>query len=143
MVGSVTHYGLNVSDMEIALEFYRDILGFDVDRQFPVSDVQSSIVGVDDVEGDIVFLDTGGFEIELIAYSNPKNENINKHALGHDVGVGHICLTVSDVNERYNELSPYVEFINAPQTVGNGAQIAYARDPDGNHVEFYEPPPNE
>ena len=143
MIGSVTHYGLNVSDMEVALEFYRDTLGFDVDRQFPVSGLQSDIVGVDGVEGDIVFLDTGEFEIELIAYTNPENENVNEHVSGHDVGVSHICITVSDVNERYHELSPTVEFINTPQTVGDGAQIAYARDPDGNYVEFYEPPADE
>lgn len=140
MIGQATHYGLNVSDMETALGFYRDTLGFEVDRQFPVSDVQSDIVGVDGVEGEITFLEAGGFEIELISYTAPDNENVHERADGHDVGVAHICITVADVTGVYEELTPDVEFVNAPQTVGNGAQIAYARDPDGNYVEFYEPP---
>lgn len=140
MIGHATHYGLNVSAMDPALEFYRDRLGLEVDRRFPVSDVQSEIVGVDGVEGEIVFLEAGGFEIELIAYSAPDNETVHDSASGHDVGVAHICLAVDDVDGRYEELSPDVDFVNAPRTVGNGARIAYARDPDGNYVELYEPP---
>lgn len=143
MIGQATHYGLNVSDMDAALDFYRDTLGFELDRRFPVSDVQSDIVGVDGVEGEIVFLDAGGFEIELIAYSAPDNEVVHETASGHDVGVAHICITVDDVGGLYEELSPEVEFVNPPRTVGNGAEIAYARDPDGNYVELYEPPAGE
>lgn len=143
MIGNATHYGLNVSDMDEALAFYRDELGFDVDRQFPVSDIQSDIVGVNGVDGEITFLDAGDFEIELIAYSAPENENVHERASGHDVGVAHICLTVEDINEVYDELAADVEFVDSPNTVGNGARIAYARDPDGNYVEFYEPPSEE
>lgn len=140
MIGHATHYGLNVQDMERALEFYRDRLGFEVDRRFPISDVQSDIVGVEGVEGEIVFLDAGDFEIELIAYDAPENDVIHQTAAGHDVGVAHICITVDDITGLYEELTPAVEFVNSPQTVGNGADIAYARDPDGNYVELYEPP---
>ena len=143
MIGHATHYGLNVSDVDDALAFYRDKLGFEVDRQFPVSPVQSAIVGVEGVEGEIAFLEAGGFEIELIAYSAPENENIHDRCSGHDIGASHICITVKDIDAQYDELTPSVEFINAPKTVGNGAQIAYARDPDGNYVELYEPPTEE
>lgn len=143
MIGRATHYGLNVSDMDDALGFYRDQLGFEIDRRFPVSDVQSDIVGVDGVEGQIVFLNAGGFEIELIAYSAPENENIHEWASGHDVGVAHICITIDDIEARYDDLTPEVEFVSEPKTVSNGARIAYARDPDGNYVEFYEPPAEE
>ncbi|RQH02438.1 VOC family protein [Natrarchaeobius oligotrophus] len=140
MVGSAVHYGLNVSDMDDALAFYEGTLGLEVDRRFPISDVQSDIVGVDGVDGDIAFLDAGGFSIELIAYDEPANENVHDEADGHDVGVAHLCLEVDDVWKRYETLEDEVEFINEPQTVGNGAQIAYLRDPDGNYVELMEPP---
>lgn len=140
MVGSATHYGLNVSDMDQALAFYRDLLGLEVDRQFPVSEVQGDIVGVDGVEGEITFLDAGGFAIELIAYDAPPNDNVHETASGHDVGVAHLCLEVGDVWARYEALRDDVEFVEEPQTVGNGAQITYLRDPDGNYVELLEPP---
>ncbi|WP_124179613.1 VOC family protein [Natrarchaeobius halalkaliphilus] len=140
MVGSATHYGLNVADMEEAIAFYEGTLGLEVDRSFPISEVQSDIVGVEGVEGDITFLDAGGFSIELIAYDEPPNENVHDEASGHDVGVAHLCLEVEDIWNLYDDLAPDVEFVNEPETVGNGAQIAYLRDPDGNYVELMEPP---
>jgi len=140
MIGSATHYGVNVSDMEIALEFYRDTLGFDVDRRFPMSDVQSDITGIDSTNGHIAFLDTGGLEIELISYSKPENKNIHEHTSGHDIGIAHICITVDDVNALYDRLVSDIDIVDSPKMVGNGAQILYARDPDGNYVELYEPP---
>lgn len=143
MVGRATHYGLNVSEMDAALGFYRDQLDFEVDRRFPISDVQSNIVDVNGVEGEIVFLDTGEFEIELISYSAPNNKNVHDRASGHDVGVAHLCLTIEDIEDLYSDLQEDIKFVSEPQTISNGAQIAYARDPDGNYVEFYEPPAEE
>jgi catechol 2,3-dioxygenase-like lactoylglutathione lyase family enzyme len=140
MTYTADHQGVNVSDIDTALEFYRDTLGFEVDMRIPMSDVQSDIVGVEGIEGELAFVDTGGFSIELIAYSNPDNENIHEQSSGVDVGVTHLCFEVEDVNERYDELASDVEFVNSPQTVENGAQIAYARDPDGNYIELIEFP---
>lgn len=140
---SAHHQGVNVSDIDTALEFYRDTLGFDVEMRIPMSDVQSDIVGIENIEGELAFVDTGEFKIELIAYSNPDNENVHDHASGVDVGVAHLCFEVADVNERYDDLTPGVEFVNSPQTVENGAQIAYVRDPDGNFIEFIEFPDEE
>lgn len=74
MLGTATHYGLNVSDMETALSFYRDELGCTVTRRFPISAVQGDIIGVNGVEGEIAFLDANGFEIELIAYEAPRTK---------------------------------------------------------------------
>ncbi|WP_280663814.1 VOC family protein [Haloarcula amylovorans] len=137
---SATHYGLNVSDMETALSFYRDLLGLEVTRELSMSDVQGDIVGVADVEGTITFLDADGFEVELIAYDTPANDNVHTNALGHDVGVAHLCLEVDDVWELYEENRDDASFVEEPQMVGNGAQITYVRDPDGNYVELLEPP---
>lgn len=140
MVGKATHYGLNVSDMDEALAFYRDRLGLEVDRQFSVSEVQSDIVGVEGVQGDITFLDAGGFSIELIAYDAPPNENVHETSSGHDVGVAHLCIEVDDIWGLYEELRGETSFVSEPQTIGTGAKITYMRDPDGNYVELFEPP---
>jgi catechol 2,3-dioxygenase-like lactoylglutathione lyase family enzyme len=140
MIGEALHYGLNVSDMDEALSFYQDRLGFEVDRRFSISDVQADIVGVAGVEGEITFLNAGGFEIELIAYDAPENGSVHDHMSGHDVGVAHLCVEVEDVWAIYEALSNEEEFVSEPQSVGNGAQISYMRDPDGNYVELMEPP---
>ena len=140
MIGKPRHYGINVSDMDEAIDFYADLLGFDVDREFPISDVQADIVGVDGVEGDIAFLDAGDLSIELIAYDAPPNDSVHNNSSGHDVGIAHLCIEVDDVWSTYNDLKSDAEFIEQPQKVGNGAQITYMRDPDGNYVELIEQP---
>lgn len=137
MVGTAAHYGLNVSDMETALSFYRDELGFTVDRRFPMGDVQGEIIGVDGVEGEIAFLDANGFDIELIAYDAPANENINETMSPHDVGISHFCLEVDDLETCCTRLGRE-RFISRPQKVNDGLQIAYLRDPDGNIVELVD-----
>lgn len=140
MIGSAAHHGLNVSDMDAALSFYRDTLGLTELRRFPMGAAQTEIVGVADVTGEIAFLDAGTVDIELIAYDTPKNENVHTQASSIDVGVAHLCLTVEDIEAEYDRLSSEAPFINPPQRVGNGAEIAYLRDPDGNVVELLEPP---
>ncbi|UPM44335.1 VOC family protein [Halocatena salina] len=135
MLGTAAHYGLNVSDMETALSFYRDELGCTVTRRFPISDVQGTIIGVSGVEGEIAFLDADGFEIELIAYDAPPNENSNATASLHDGGVPHFCLDVEDLDACYDRLGSE-RFIDEPQQVNDELRIAYLRDPDGTIVEL-------
>lgn len=137
MIGTAAHYGLNVSDLETALSFYRDELGCTVTRRFPMSDVQGKLIGVDGVEGEIAFLDANGFEIELIAYDAPANENVNATMSSHDVGIPHFCLEVDDLDVCYGRLGTE-RFISRPQTVGDDLRIAYLRDPDGTIVELVE-----
>ncbi|MGQ4554292.1 VOC family protein [Halobellus sp. GM3] len=134
------HQGVNVSDIDTALEFYRDTLGFEVDMRIPMSDVQSDIVGVEGIEGELAFVDTGEFKIELISYASPDNENVHEQSSGVDIGVTHLCFEVDDLQAEYDELRSGVEFVNEPQTVENGAEIVYGRDPDGNFIEFIELP---
>jgi len=139
MVGTADHYGLNVSDIDAALEFYRDVLELSVERRFEMSDEQNEIIGFDgEVGGELVFLDAEGFTIELIAYDRPSGENAAASARNYDVGVGHFCFEVENVDREYERLSDDVDFINPPVTVPSGARIAYLYDPDGNVVELLE-----
>jgi len=136
VIGTAEHYGINVSDIDDALEFYEETLGFEFDRRFPISDVQSTIVGVDGVEGEIAFLDAGPCDVELIAYDAPPNSNANEAMSNHDVGATHFCLDVDDLDAVYEDLRDDVDFISPPQEVTPDLDIAYAYDPDGNVVEF-------
>jgi hypothetical protein len=69
MIKEATHYGVNVSDMNAALAFHRDL------RRFSTGDVQSDIVGVDDVTGKIAFLDAGPITTELIMTDTEGSKN--------------------------------------------------------------------
>jgi YD repeat-containing protein len=139
MIGTSHHYGVTVSDMDEALGFYRDTLGMETDAELTfASEEFSKFVGVENADVDIVFLDAGGFAVELLEYNHPPGGDANEGVSNNDVGAAHLCLEVDDIDEVYDDLSEETEFINPPQTLENGAQVAYMYDPDGNVVELLE-----
>ena len=99
---------------------------------------RSSVVGVEDADVEIVFLDAGGCAVELLQYNNPPGDDANEGVSNNDVGAAHFCLKVDDIESIYEDLSDEVEFINPPQTLETGAQVAYVYDPDGNVVELLQ-----
>ncbi|MFC6613612.1 VOC family protein [Halopenitus salinus] len=138
MIGSAHHYGVTVSDMDDALAFYRDTLGMEVvDELSFASEEFSKFVGVEGVDVDIVFLDADGCAVELLEYHDPPGDDANRGVSNNDVGAAHFCLEVDDLDATYEDLrSEGVEFINPPQTLDNGADVAYVYDPDRNVIEL-------
>ncbi|WP_254544689.1 VOC family protein [Halomarina pelagica] len=132
------HYGVTVSDIDAAEEFYGERLGLPVaDRLSFDDEAFGRFVGVPDADVDIVFFDAGGFQIEVLEYAN-SSRNANEGVSNDDVGAAHVCLTVDDLDAEYRRLSDDVDFVSPPQTLENGATVAYALDPDGNVVELLE-----
>lgn len=138
MIGQAHHYGVTVSDMDEALSFYRDTLGMEeMDSASFASEEFSKFVGVDDVNVDLIFLDADGCAVELLEYNNPPGGDANEGVSNNDVGAAHFCLEVDDLDAVYDDLRDEgVEFINPPQTLENGAEVAYIYDPDDNVVEL-------
>ncbi|WP_129113921.1 VOC family protein [Halegenticoccus tardaugens] len=138
MIGKSHHYGVTVSNMDDALEFYRDTLGMEeLDQLSFASEEFSKFVGVEDVDVELVFLDANGCAVELLEYNHPPGDDANDGVSNNDVGAAHFCLEVDNLDSVYDDLrSEGVEFINPPQTLDNGAEVAYMYDPDGNVVEL-------
>lgn len=133
------HDGVTVSDMDEALEFYRDALGLEVtDRLSLDSEEFRAFVGVDDAAAEIRFLDAGPCAIELLEYTAPDGEGSNAGVTANDIGVSHICLAVDDIANAYEKLKTDYEFVSPPQTLENGAKVANVYDPDDNVVQFLE-----
>lgn len=134
---NVHHYGLTVSDLERALKFYSDQLGFDeVHRAHLDGDRFSSIVDVPDAEAEVVFLDAGEIVIELFEF-HPGRGALHEDRQSNDqVGAHHLALVVDDVDEWHDRLKDSVEFMTTPQPGGTGTRAAYFYDPDGNVVEL-------
>lgn len=138
MIGEAHHYGVTVSDLEEAVAFYRDVLGMDeLDRIAFDDEAFSTFVDVEDADVDIAFLDAGGCAVELLEYADGAG-NANEGVSNDTVGASHFCLAVDDIDRRYDDLSDSVEFVSPPQTLENGAMVAYLYDPDGNVVELLE-----
>ncbi|ADJ15320.1 VOC family protein [Halalkalicoccus jeotgali] len=131
------HVGVTVSDLERAVEFYRDVLGLDVLERFTVSgEAFSAGVGVEDATGQFVHLDGDGARIELIEY-DPEGDRRPEPDVNQP-GATHVGLGVSDLDGFYEGLPEGIETLSEPRTTESGTRILFVRDPEGNLVEILE-----
>lgn len=147
---SLHHHGVSVTDLDSAVEFYRDVLGFEVlDRYTLSDDALSTAIGGDEMTGHFVQLDAGAGRVELIEYETGDANDVEGDRDGDDgndvrgaavyhSGAKHLGLETDDIEEFYESLPDDVETISEPQTTGSGTKICFVRDPDGNPVEILE-----
>ena len=142
------HIAIVVSDLEPMLQFYTQILGFQIKRQF---DIQSEDfrkgIGIANAKARGVHLSVpGGVEIELFQFLEPRSDPIISPASPNRQGFRHIALVVSDLQKSYYDLvAKGVNFFSAPVVVKEpkevaGFQFVYLRDPEGNIIELNQLP---
>jgi glyoxylase I family protein len=116
----VHHASLIVADANVALHFYRDILGMKVSPSRPNLPFPGA------------WLEIGTQQIHLLELPNPDPiKNRPEHG-GRD---RHIAINVNDIDElRYA-----LEKAGVPFTFSrSGRRALFCRDPDGNALEFIE-----
>jgi catechol 2,3-dioxygenase-like lactoylglutathione lyase family enzyme len=133
----VHHFGVTVADLDRAIDFYREIFGFEVLDRFTVSgEAFSTAVGVEEATGTFAHLDGDGTRIELIEYE-PEGEVCNV-ANVNQPGTTHVGHAVSDIDGFYESLPDDVETLSEPRTTESGSRILFVRDPEDNLVELIE-----
>jgi catechol 2,3-dioxygenase-like lactoylglutathione lyase family enzyme len=142
------HMGTAVADMEGMLEFYCDVLGFEVEvraHQEEMTDEQfenaRTLVDVPDGVFDVAFLDTPECNVELLHFENPEaKENVNSGS-NSDVGTHHFAFEVESAAEWYDYMSdvdePDFEIISPPQDIGLTPRF-WVYDPEDNVVEIIQ-----
>jgi len=131
------HVGLTVSDLDRAVEFYRDTLGLDVLSEFSVGGEEFATgVGIAGASANFAHLDADGARVELAEYESASD----RHPEGrlNKPGVTHLGLEVDDLDGFYADLPDDVPTISEPQTTESGTRICFLRDPDGHLVEVLE-----
>jgi glyoxylase I family protein len=147
-IRTVDHTGITVSNLERALVFWRDVLGFEVShRPRQSGQLATQITGVSGAEISIAVLKGYGHKIELLEYSAPP-ERQHFRPRPCDVGSLHVALLVENLDEllRVIAASGWKQ-AGTPQTLqvgpNAGKRVVYVRDPDGTTIEFMETPPDE
>lgn len=131
------HVGITVSDLDRSVEFYGDVLGFDVLERFTVSgDAFSTAVDVDGATGRFAHLDADGVRVELVEY-DPQGEDVPTETVNQS-GAKHLGFAVDDVDSFYDDLPSDVETLSEPKTTESGTRICFFRDPESNLVEVIE-----
>lgn len=131
------HYAITVSDLDQALQFYRDVLDLEVIAEFSVGgEAFATGVDVPGASAEFVHLDGGDARIELVAYE-PEGDSRPRPSL-NEPSATHLGLAVDDLDSVYANLPDDVETLSDPQTTESGTRILFVRDPEGNLVELLE-----
>ena len=139
------HTGFTVSNLEHSLQFWRDVLGFELShRPHQTGELASEITGVPGAEISIAVLKGYGHKIELLEYLAPPDREQAK-LRPCDVGFVHVALVVDDLDEILKAIAASGwEAAGKPQTLTHGPnagrRVVYVRDPDGTTIEFMQLP---
>ena len=141
MITAIRHTGLVVADLDRALHFWCDLLGFKVARQMleqgPHLDAMLGMRDVRVTTAKLVAPDGGQLEL-LHFHSHPDRPAWS--GTPSSTGFTHIALTVDDLDRAYVALSlAGVEFPAEPQYSPDGSfKVIYARGPEGVLLELVE-----
>ncbi len=141
MIKGIHHPAISVPDMEKALAFYRDLLGFDLvalETWEQGTEIADRITGLQNSSARVAMLRAGNVFLELFEYRAPPPRPGDPNRPVNDHGITHLCLEVTDIMQEYERLKAAgMRFHCPPQDVGSGI-ITYGRDPFGNVIELQE-----
>jgi methylmalonyl-CoA/ethylmalonyl-CoA epimerase len=126
------HGGISVPDLETAIAWWRDVLGFEVERRFPIPSIPAQVV----------ILKNGPLHIELFQVEGAKSLPDERREPDTDVythGNKHVSFAVESVREFAEQLKARGADIVWVKWMEQGANI-FIRDNAGNLLEFVESP---
>jgi len=140
LVEEIVHIGVSVFDLERSVQFYRDVVGMEIEyRAHHTGDKISRVVGVPDATLNACVLRRGSVRLELIDYGQPEKKQVS-YKDQSTPGLIHIAMKVSDVDEAYRRMKALGYGFNSEPMVTreNGPKICYFRGPDNVVMELYE-----
>ena len=145
MVIGFNHSGFVVKDIEKMVEFYRDALGLTVLREVnSVAPPEGDHTGIPGARRTLVFVGKTDQEhvLELVQFDNPPSPDSGRPRNNH-LGAAHVCFNVENLEKLRQSLTARgIEFVTQPKfretPEGGRRGVCYARDPEGNYLEFIE-----
>ncbi|MBT2644546.1 VOC family protein [Bacillus sp. ISL-41] len=106
------HFGLEVTNLEEAINFYTDLLGLELESRH-------SFLGEE-----IAFLASSHFRLELAFHP-------------HSTNSAHICFEVSDLQQVINTLGS-IQIAEGPYKLDNGWETVFYEGPNQEIIEFLQ-----
>ena len=141
MISNIRHTGIVVTDLEAALRFYRDLLGFRETKRLEESGAYiDNMLALDGAQVTTVKLTApDGNLIELLHFrTHPRPRPPPPDACR--IGITHLAFTVDDLQHMHTALTAAgVSFNAPPQLSPDGyAKVTFCRDPDGTLIELVQ-----
>jgi catechol 2,3-dioxygenase-like lactoylglutathione lyase family enzyme len=143
---TLDHSGFTVSDLERSIAWYADLLGTEpAVRRRSADPYLGEMVGYPGCDMEFAYFPLPGSDsmLELIQYLTPEPGTVGLETT--NVGNGHICLLVDDLQAEFERLSRTATFRSAaPVQITAGANAGgwglYLRDPDGISIQLTQKP---
>ena len=122
MIKSIAHASFLVADLEVSLQFYRDVLKIAVNQHRPNFPFDGAWLDINDQ----------GQQIHLMKLPNPDVGSVRPDHGGKDK---HVALVVDDFEVLTAALDAAAIAYSRSKS---GRAALFCRDPDGNAIEFAE-----
>lgn len=139
-VVEIVHIGVSVFDLEKSVQFYRNVVGMEIEYHTSHEGEKiSRVVDVPDSRLRVCVLQKGSVRLELIDYGKPEKKQV-AYPDQSVPGLIHIAMKVADVDEAYRRMKALGYGFNSEPMVTreNGPKICYFRGPDNVIMELYE-----
>jgi catechol 2,3-dioxygenase-like lactoylglutathione lyase family enzyme len=138
----LSHHGLCVSDLERAVPFYRDGLGFAEVSRLRFTDAGTQkLLGIPGVVLEAVYLRRDGTTLELLHFPQPGTQLAAGPRPLNQVGLTHLSFLVSDLDgvlAKLRALGATVLEATRLDSKGKGSNAIFVTDPDGTRIELVE-----
>ena len=140
----LSHIGICVSDIERSLRFYCGGLAFREVGRLQVQGAEAStLLEIDDVQLQAVYLERDGIRIELLGYGHGHSGSARPAAMDR-VGLTHLSFQVEDLGTTLDAVKRAGGRVLEDTRIDNpalGARAIFCTDPDGTRVELVETRP--
>jgi catechol 2,3-dioxygenase-like lactoylglutathione lyase family enzyme len=140
MIRNIRHTGIVVENLEASLNFYRDLLGFQIVKQMEESgDYMDNMLALRGVKVTTVKMAApDGQMIELLKFHTHLNEQKPRDI--NNVGITHIAFEIDDLSDEYKRLKDEGILFNSPPqlSLDGCAKVAFCRAPEGTFIELVE-----
>jgi len=141
MITGMNHASFTVSDLDMSIKFYSEILELKlVNKTKRSKEFGEKATGIKDACLMIAYFSAGNCAVELIQYLSPEGHKINTAT--NNVGSAHICFNVDQFDDMVETLQKnkvkIVAVCEIPDGPNKGKRMLYFEDPDGNTLEFIE-----
>lgn len=119
------HAMIRVSDLNKSLEFYKELLGFDIVKELRLDDCTLYYLGCKE---------SGDFQIELTDNDEKVDNYQNGNAFGH---FAFAADNLEKVGQKMKKLG--IDWLYEPYELDKiNSKIAFLKDPDGNEIELIQ-----
>lgn len=142
---TVSHIGLCVADLERALRFYCEGLGFELVGSHTVGEEFARLVEVEGVALRSRFVRRDGVSIELLHFDAPGHVGKAERRPMNQLGLTHLSLRVDDLEATARAVVAFGGAVvhETRTTLGTGdgtLDFVYCTDPDGVRIELMRLP---